>query len=213
MSNAAPINTRAADAGRRDASVSPHSGTPSRANVSVLVGLAAVIFSLLYFASDVVEAVQGEFSTPQLAMTYAAEAAIPFFVLGLFVVQRPRIGWLGFGGALAYAYAYVFFASTVVYALVNSTPDFDTLSDEMGAWIPVHGAIMVLAGLAFGTAVIRARVLPAWTGLALIAGVVLVAAASGAPEIAQTASAGVRDLAFLGMGAALLSGASRQNAR
>src|SRR6266545_3048136 len=150
---------------------------------------------------------------PKLAMTYAAEAAIPFFVLGLFVVQRPRIGWLGFGGALAYAYAYVFFASTVVYALVNSTPDFDTLSDEMGAWIPVHGAIMVLGGLAFGTAVIRARVLPAWTGLALIAGVVLVAAASGAPEIAQTASAGVRDLAFLGMGAALLSGASRQNAR
>ncbi len=213
MSSAAPINTPLADAGRRDAGVSSHSGAPSLANVSLLVGLAAVASSLLYFASDVVEAVHGEFSTPQLAMTYAAEAAIPFFVLGLFVVQRPRIGWLGFSGAIAYAYAYVFFTGTVVYALVNSTADFDTLSDEMGAWIPVHGAIMVLAGLAFGTAVIRAHVLPQWTGLALIAGVVLVAASSGAPEIAQTASAGLRDLAFLGMGAALLLRASGQNAR
>jgi len=182
-------------------------------NVCLLVGLAAILFSLLYFASDVIEAVNGGFSTLQLAMTYAAEAAIPFIVIGLYAVQRPRIGLLGFTGAIAYAYAYVFFAGTVVYALVNSTDDFDTLGDELGAWIPIHGTIMVLAGLAFGTAVIRARVLPAWTGLTLMAGVVLVAATSGAPDAARTASAGVRDLAFIGMGAALLVGLQGQNAR
>jgi hypothetical protein len=168
------------------------------------VGFAALSFSALYFSSDVIEAVNGGFSTPQLAMTYVAEAAIPFVVLGLYVVQRPSIGGVGFVGAVGYAYSYVFFASTVVYALANSTPDFDSLNDEMGAWMPIHGAIMVLAGLAFGTAVIRARVFPAWTGAALITGVVLVALTTAAPAVAQTASAGVRDLAFAAMGARCL---------
>jgi hypothetical protein len=37
-----------------------------------------------------------------------------------------------------------------------------------------------------------------------MASVVPVAASSGLPDLAQTASAGVRDLAFAGMGASLL---------
>ena len=37
-----------------------------------------------------------------------------------------------------------------------------------------------------------------------MASVVLVAPSSGLPDVAQTASAGVRDLAFVGMGASLL---------
>jgi hypothetical protein len=37
-----------------------------------------------------------------------------------------------------------------------------------------------------------------------MAGVVLVAVSSGLPDIVQTASAGVRDLAIVGMGASLL---------
>ena len=63
---------------------------------------------------------------------------------------------------------------------------------------------MVIAGLAFGLAVIRAGVLPRWTGVTLMVGVVLVAVSSVLPALAQTASAGVRDLAFAGMGTSLL---------
>jgi hypothetical protein len=55
-----------------------------------LVGLAALTFSALYFASDVMELLHGGFSRPQLILTYVAEAAIPVFVLGLYAVQRPR---------------------------------------------------------------------------------------------------------------------------
>ena len=69
----------------------------------------------------------------------------------------------------------------------------------------VHGAIMVIAGIAFGAAVMRARVLPRWTGIALMAGVVPVAATQTAPEGVQLVAAGIRDLAFAGMGVALLS--------
>jgi hypothetical protein len=119
-------------------------------------------------------------------------------------VQRPRIERLGLLGAIVYAYAFIFFTGTVMLALVDNTPDWDALVDRLDPWVTIHGALMVLGGLAFGLAVIRAGVLPRWTGMLLIAGVVLVAASSGLPEIAQTAAAGVRDIAFAGMGASVL---------
>jgi hypothetical protein len=63
---------------------------------------------------------------------------------------------------------------------------------------------MALAGLGFGYTMLRTGLFPAWTGLSLMVGVVLVAAAQGLPDGAQLVAAGVRDLGFAGMGAALL---------
>lgn len=191
---------------------SPASGVgvpddPVRSNRTTrtrVVGLSALVFSTLYLLSDVIEAIQGGFSAGQLWITLVAEAAIPLFVVGLYMVQRPQIGRLGRISALAYAYSYVFFTGTVVYALVDTTPDYKTLNNDLGASLTIHGAIMVLAGLAFGCAVIRAGVLPRWTAIALMAGVVLVAISQGMPEGAQVVTAGIRDLGFAGMGAALL---------
>jgi hypothetical protein len=68
----------------------------------------------------------------------------------------------------------------------------------------IHGAIMVLAGLGFGVAVIRARVLPRWTAIALMAGVVVVSLSQTLPAGPQLLAAAIRDLGFAGMGAALL---------
>jgi hypothetical protein len=167
------------------------------------IGLSALVFSALYFLSDVIETAQGGFSDAQLWMTLVAEAAIPVFVIGLYRVQRPRIGRLGRAGALAYAYSYVFFTGTVVYALVARTPDYDVLSHDLQPWMTIHGAVMVIAGLGFGLAVIRAGVLPRWTAVALMAGVVLVAASQGMPEALQLPAAGIRALGLAGMGAAL----------
>jgi hypothetical protein len=162
------------------------------------------VFSVLYFLSDVIEFAQGGFSTGQLVVTYAAEAAIPIFVIGLYAAQRPRIGRLGLVGAVLYAYTFVFFTGTVSFALANHTPDWSTLVDRMSPWVTIHGGLMMLAGVALGLAVVRARVLPRWTGVALMAGVIMVAASSGLPDAVQMVSAGVRDVAFAGMGAALL---------
>ena len=172
--------------------------------LSLVVGLSAVIFSALYLASDVVEAIQGGFSTAQLVLTFAAEAAIPFFVIGLYLAQRPRIEALGFGGAVVYAYTFVFFTGTVWFALVDGTSDWNELVGRLGIWMTIHGALMVFSGLAFGLAVVRAGVLPRWTGVALMVGVVSIALSSTLPDAVQTASAGVRDVAFGGMGLSLL---------
>jgi hypothetical protein len=169
-----------------------------------LVGGAAIVSTATYFISDLIEVVQGDFSTARLILTYLGEAAIPLFVMGLYAVQRPRIDWLGLAGAIAFAYSYVFFTSTVMYALVAGTSDYAALTRVFGAWMTVHGAIMLVGGLAFGSAVIRAGVLPRWTGVCLMTGVVLVAAASGLPNLARTVAAAVSDAAFIGMGVALL---------
>jgi hypothetical protein len=172
--------------------------------LATVIGLSAIAFSLLYFVSDLIEYTQGGFSTPQLVLTLVAEAAIPLFVIGLYAVQRPRIGRLGLSGTVGYAYTFGFFTWTVWFALANGTRNWDSLVHRLDPWMTPHGVLMVVAGVAFGLAVIRAKVLPRWTGVMLIAGVVLVAASSGLPDLAQTASAGVRDLAFAGMGASLL---------
>jgi len=89
----------------------------THADLLLVVGLAAIGFSALYFISDLIEVAEGGFSTFRLVLTYLGEAAVPLFVIGLYAVQRPRIGRLGLFGALAYAYSYVFFTATVVYAL------------------------------------------------------------------------------------------------
>lgn len=65
---------------------------------------------------------------------------------------------------------------------------------------------MVAGGIVFGAAVVRARVLPPWTGFALIAGVSLnlLVAVLPAPPIVQMVGSAVRNVAFIGMGVALL---------
>ncbi|CAN5880299.1 hypothetical protein BH09ACT7_BH09ACT7_27790 [soil metagenome] len=168
------------------------------------VGFAAILFSGLYFLSDAIETVQGGFSDPQLTLTLVGEAAVPFFVVGLYLAQRPKIGRLGLISAIAYAYSYVFFTGTVIYVIANGTENYQQLIAELGPSMSVHGAIMVFAGIGFSIAVIRARVLPAWSGLALMVGVVAVAATQTSPEGVALAAAGIRAAAFAGMGFALL---------
>ena len=182
---------------------------PRRPGTNTLVGLTAVVFSALYLVSDLMELAEGGFSTPQLLLTYAAEAAIPLFVLGLYAAQRPRIGRLGLASAVLYAYTFVYFTGTVVVALVEGTGDWTSLEERLGVWITVHSVLMVVAGVGFGIAVIRARVLPWWTGATLIAGMLLMSVTLTLPAAAQTAAAGVRDLAFAAMGAALLATTAR----
>ncbi|MEP7111885.1 MAG: hypothetical protein ABI862_01345 [Ilumatobacteraceae bacterium] len=175
------------------------------------IGFTAVIASVLYFVSDLVEVVQGRFSDWQLVLTLIAETAIPVFVVGFALVQRPRslghpgrLGHLGDFSALAYAYAYLYFTGTVVYALANGTENYQALTERLGSVMTIHGAVMVVAGVGFGYAVLRDRLFPRWTAVAVMVGVVLVAAAQGLPDGVQLVAAGVRDLGFAGMGVALL---------
>jgi hypothetical protein len=182
-------------------------------DLALIVGLAAIGFSAIYFISDLIELAQGNFSTLRLSLTYVGEATIPIFVIGLYAVQRPRIGRLGLLGAVAFAYSYVFFTSTVIYALAARTQNWSALGKVFGAWMTVHGLIMLVGGLAFGLAVVRAGVLPRWTGVCLMAGVVLIVAMSGQSNVARTAAEAVTATAFIGMGVGLLTGRAKPPSR
>jgi hypothetical protein len=185
-------------------------GQPARppaigdSDLATPAGLAAIVFPLVYFASELVEVAQGNFSTARLALAYLGEAGIAFAVLGLYAVQRPRIGRLGLYGALAYAYAFVFFASTVVYALAAGSRNWTAVTGVFGGWLTLHGAIMVAGGLAFGVAVIKTAVLPRWTAVCLMTGVVLVAAAAGMSTAVRAGAAALPQAAFIGMGVMVL---------
>ena len=74
-----------------------------------MIGLLALASAVVYFGTDVIEMLQGGFSTGQLWLTLVAEATIPVSILGLWLVQRPRIGRLGGLSAIAYGYSFVFF--------------------------------------------------------------------------------------------------------
>jgi hypothetical protein len=145
---------------------------------ATLVGIAARVFPLVYFGSELMEVAQGNFSTARLPLAYIGEAGISLTVIGLYVVQRPRIGLLGPYGALAYAYSFMFFASTVVYALAAESKNWTAVTNLFGGRLTLHGAIRVIGGIAFGLAVIKTAVLPCWSGACITIGVVLVTAAA-----------------------------------
>jgi hypothetical protein len=179
-----------------------------RTVAAVTIGYLAVISSMLYFVSDVVEVVQGRFSTGQLWLTLIAEATIPIFVIGFAVIRTQRpLGWVGDLSAVVYAYAFLYFTGTVVYALTNGTRDYEVLTGQLGLTMTAHGVMMVVAGVGFGCSVIHARLFPTWTAVALIAGVVLVALAQGLPDGVQLIAAGIRDVGFAGMGVAQIRSA------
>jgi len=173
-------------------------------DLATLAGVSAVVFPLVYFASELVEVAQGNFTTGRLALAYIGEAGIVFAVLGLYAVQRPRIGRLGLFGALAYAYSFAFFACTVVYALAAGSKTWTAVTTTFGGWLTLHGAIMVVGGLAFGLAVIKAAVLPRWAAACLMAGVVMVAATTGMSTAVRAGAAALPSAAFIGMGVVVL---------
>jgi hypothetical protein len=113
-------------------------------------------------------------------------------------------------GAVGYAYTFVFFTSTVVFALVQHSSDWNALTNQMGGWITVHSGLMVVTGLVFGYAVVRAGVLPRWTGALLMLGMLLMVVATALPDVVQTGAAAIRDIAFAAMGAALLGVRARE---
>ena len=99
----------------------------------------------------------------------------------------------------------MFFTGTVVYALIDGTSDYNALSHDLGPWMTIHGAIMVLAGLGFGFAVMQGRGPAALDRDHLDGrgrpGVPVAGLCLQAPQLFAAA---IRDLGFAGMGAALL---------
>lgn len=179
-----------------------------------LVAIGAITAPALHSFTDLLE-LAGAFSPLQLWLNYVAFVSLPFVMLGLHAKQRPRAGILSLAGALCYGASFVYFAGTTTYAIVRQVPDYATLLSELGTTYTVHGGLMVVGGILFGTAVIRARVLPVWAGCALIAGVTvnLVVALGATAPLGHLAGTLIRNVALMGMGVSLLHRSDAHDAR
>ncbi len=176
-------------------------------NLRLIIGLATIIASTLHILSDFLEVFSGGFSADQLWINYVAFLPIPFLMIGLYAVQLPLSGWMSLTGAVAYGTSFIFFAGTTLYALVAKTADYSTLLEELGSIYTFYGGLMVVGGILFGIAVIRARVLPRWTGWLLILGVSLnlIFRLLAFPDLSQIIGSIVRNIAIVGMGVAMVT--------
>lgn len=167
-----------------------------------LVGWTAIVAPLLHTATDVLEWTQGGFSRAQLWLNYAAFLPVPALMLGLYAMQRPRIGRAGLWGALIYGGAFVYFAHTTLWALAESAPDYATLWGRLGIAYTAHGVAMVVGGLLFGWATWKAGVVPRLAPGLFIAGLAgnLVLGLLPLPDILQTIASGVRNAGFVSLG-------------
>lgn len=95
------------------------------------------------------------------AVTFLATSVA---ILGVYVVQRERFGWSGKLGSLA-AVTGTFVAG------INNPIEHCGGVEAMGFFVWVPAVLLWLLGsLIMGAATLRARLLPYWSGIALIAG-------------------------------------------
>ncbi|MGD9588283.1 MAG: hypothetical protein AB7Q37_05645 [Pyrinomonadaceae bacterium] len=176
--------------------------------VRKLVGWAAIAAPLIHSATDIAELAGGGFSDAQLWLNYAAFLPIPAIMVGLYAAQRPRIGIGGLLGALVYGFAFIYFAHTTLTALEADIPDYALLLAQQGAIYTLNGGAMVIGGLLFGFATLRAKIIPAWTAWLFIAGLALnlAVAVLPIPSIFQVAGSFARNAGLIGMGWAVVRG-------
>jgi hypothetical protein len=183
-------------------------------NLVRLIGAVAVLAPGLHVASDVLEWLAHGFTPLQLWLSYLAFVAMPAVFLGLYAAQRPQIELFGLVGAIVYGAAFIYFAHTALYALAERIATYAALWARLGALYTLHGGLMILGGLLFGGASLRARRLPRWTVLAFLSGIALnlILGLLPTPDILQTAGSTLRNAGIMGMGYTLLAGRNEDRA-
>jgi hypothetical protein len=172
----------------------------------IVVGLVALAAPALHSLTDLLEWQQQGFSTIQLRLNYLAFLPMPWLLLGLYAVHDPKPAPVGLVGALLYGSAFTYFSHTTLYALAEHIPTYEALWGRLGGLYTAHGALMVLGGLLFAFAVLRAGFLPK-SSVVLFAvglGTNLVLALLPAPDILQIFGTAARNLGLMIMGAALI---------
>ncbi len=181
-------------------------GEGSKPQLNIVVGIAALVAPALHSVTDVMEWHHGGFSTTQLWLNYIAFLPMPWLLLGMYAVHKPRPNVLGLVGALLYGAAFTYFAHTTLYALADPVPTYEALWSRLGGLYTFHGALMVLGGLLFAWSALQVSWLPRGALLLFAAGILwnLLLALLPAPDILQTLGSAARNLGLMAMGYAIL---------
>jgi hypothetical protein len=171
-----------------------------------IIAIMAIIAPGLHLLSDILEWVNGRFSHVQLLINYLGFLPMPFLLLGLYAVQRPKIEWIGLVGSVLYGVAFIYFTHTTLYAFEESIPDYETLWGKLGGVYTFHGGLMIVSGVLFGLAALRAKVLWRSAVILFLIGIFLnlILGMLPLPEILQIAGSTARNLGLMGMGVGLM---------
>ena len=172
-------------------------------------------------ASDTFTTETGEWVARSTAKTVMAALALAGLA-GLYLRQHRQAGLLGLVGYLVFTVGYLgmlgveVVAATVLPTLVDDRPGFvdDVVTAAVGGvpagdigaiqtLLNVSGAGYILGGLLFGTAIVRAGVLPRWMGALLAASTVATAALAVLPESFNRPVAVPEGIALIALGIAL----------
>jgi hypothetical protein len=171
-----------------------------------IIAITAIVSPGLHLLSDVLEWVNGRFSQVQLLINYIGFLPMPFLMIGLYAVQRPKIQWIGLVGSVLYGVAFIYFTHTTLYAFEESIPDYETLWGKLGGVYTFHGGLMIVGGVLFGLATLRAMVLWRSAVILFLIGIFLnlILGILPLPEIVQIAGSIARNLGLMGMGVGLM---------
>ncbi len=185
--------------------------TRTRRLLQVVVGVAAIVAPALHSLTDAMEWHQGGFTDTQLWLNLAAFLPMPWLLLGMYAVYRPRPGAAGLLGALLYGTAFAYFAYTTVYALAENIPAYDVLWQRLGHAYTFFGGLMVGGGALFAWSILRAGWLPRYSAVLFGSGIAanFALALLPAPDILQTLGSALRNLGLIAMGCAILADARR----
>lgn len=180
---------------RADALVPPAART--------VVGVVAIVAPALHVASDVLEWRSG-FTPFQLGLNYAAFLPMPYLLLALCAVVRPRVGAAAWIGALLHGVAFAYFLHTTALAIEEGIPTYEELWRRLGGTYTLHGALMVAGGALFGVGALRARWRPRWPLALFLSGIAanLVLALVPVPDLLQTLGSTLRNVGLIGLGLA-----------
>jgi len=181
-------------------------GKVPQSRLNVAVGVAAIIAPALHSLTDVLEWLNGGFTTAQLWINYVAFLPMSWLLLGLYAAHEERPNAAGLAGALLYGAAFTYFAHTTLYALIDHVATYEALWSRLGNLYTVHGALMVLGGLLFAWSALRVGWLPRGALLLFAMGILwnFLLALLPAPDIFQTIGSAARNLGLVAMGYAIL---------
>ncbi|MEZ5343967.1 MAG: hypothetical protein R2681_00295 [Pyrinomonadaceae bacterium] len=171
-----------------------------------IVAFVAIVAPTLHLISDIMEWSIGGYSRIQLLINYMGFVPVPFLILGLYAVQRPKIGLLGLTGSILYGIAFIYFAHTTLFAYEESFANYEALWDRLGNVYTFHGGLMVFGGLLFGFASLKVRVLGQKWIILFIFGLSLnfVLAFLPIPDVIQTIGSLFRNIGMIGIGFGLM---------
>lgn len=166
------------------------------------IALLVIVAPITHTITDIWELYISGYSTTLLLVNYIAFIVLPFAIMGLFAVQRPHIKMLGLVGAFLYAYSFIYFSHTALYALEEQIPNYEILWQELGLVYTFHGGVMVVGGLLFGFVTYKLNILPRWASICFLIGVSsnLLFALIEVREISQIFGSALRNIGLAGMG-------------